>query len=136
MATQDAHPRFLMLVPVSFVGCVTVSIVDVISMVTVRDSLMPTTVAMGVLVVRVLRMRQVALVVMIAMGAMGVAIVYVVHMALVLDSRMAATGSVLVGVIFMHVVLSRTHGFSLRSLWPQNEDRSEVWSNDAAISRS
>jgi hypothetical protein len=90
--------------------------------ITVRDSLMPTAVTMGVLMVGVLRMRQVALVIVIIVGAMGVAIVDVIDVTLMLHSRMAATGPVLMGVIFMHAVLSGTHGFSL--------------SIDAAISRS
>jgi hypothetical protein len=116
------------LVPVSFVGCVTVPIVDVIDVVTVSDSLMPTAVSMGVLMGGVLHMRQDALVVVVVVGAVGVAIVDVIDMSLVLDSRMAATGSVLMGVIFMHVALSRTHGFSLRSLWVEalNSDHSTV----------
>jgi hypothetical protein len=108
-----------MLVPVSFVGCVTVPIVDVIDVVTMRDSLMPTAFSMGVLMVGVLHMRQVALVIVIVVGAMGVAIVDVIDMSLVLDGRMSALGSVLMGVIFMHAVVSRTHGFSLRILLGQ-----------------
>jgi hypothetical protein len=125
-----------MLVPVTFVGCVTVPIVDVISVVTVRDGLMPTAFSMGVLMVGVLRMSQVALVIVIVVGAMGVAIVDVIDVTLVLDSRMSASGSVLMGVIFMHVVLTRTHGFSLRSPCPRMKValRSEVI--DSAISRS
>jgi hypothetical protein len=99
-----------MLVPVSFVGCVTVPIVDVIDVVTVRDSLMPTAISMGMVMVCVLHMRKGALVVV---GAVGVAIVDVIDMSLVLHSRMAATGLVLMDVIFMHAVLTRTHGFSL-----------------------
>src|ERR1035438_2139048 len=96
--------------------------------VTVSDSLMPTAVSMGVLMVGVLHMRQVALVVMIVVGAVGVAIVDIIDMSLVLNGRMSATGSVLMGVIFMHAVISRTHGFSLRSLWVEalNPDHSTV----------
>jgi hypothetical protein len=63
-------PRFLMLVPVSLVGCMTVPVVDVIDVVTVRERLMPTAVSMGVLMVGVLHMRQVALVVVVVVGAM------------------------------------------------------------------
>jgi hypothetical protein len=102
-----------MLVPVSFVGCVTVPIVDVIDVVTVRDSLMPTAISMGMVMVCVLHMRKGALVVVVVVGAVGVAIVDVIDMSLVLHSRMAATGLVLMDVIFMHAVLTRTHGFSL-----------------------
>jgi hypothetical protein len=104
-----------MLVPVSFVGGVTVPIVDVIDVVTVRDSHMPTALSMGVVMVGVLHMRQVALVIVIVVGAMGVAIVDVIDMSLVLHSRMSALGPVLMGVIFVHAVLRRTHGFSLCS---------------------
>jgi hypothetical protein len=59
-----------MLVPVSLMSCMTVPVVDVIDVVTVRDSLMPTAVSMGVLMVGVLHMRQVALVVVVVVGAM------------------------------------------------------------------
>jgi hypothetical protein len=115
MATQDAQipRRISMLVPVSLVGCVTVPVVDVIDVVTVRDSLMPTAVGVGMLMVGVLHMRQVPLVIVIVVGAMGVAIVDVVDMPVVLDRRMSAAGPVLMGVVFMHVVHRRTHGFSL-----------------------
>jgi hypothetical protein len=117
-----------MLVPVISVGCVTVPIVDVIDVVTVRHSIMPTTFSVGVLMVGVLHMRQVALVIMIVVGAMGVAIVDVIDMPLVLDSRMSAPRSVSMGVIFMHAVFTRTHGFSLRSRWvgALNPDQSAV----------
>jgi phosphotransferase system glucose/maltose/N-acetylglucosamine-specific IIC component len=117
-----------MLVPVSFVGGVTVPIVDVIDVVTVRDSHMPTALSMGVVMVGVLHMRQFALVIVIVVGAMGVAIVDVIDMSLVLHSRMSALGSVLMGVIFMHAVVTRTHGSPYAVFWVKalNPDQSTV----------
>jgi|GEM_PF-7115700 len=92
----------------------TVTVMDIIDVVTVGDRFMPTSGPVVVLVVGMHHMGKVVLVVVPVMSAVGMTTVDVVQMVLVLNGDVAAGRPMPMGVIFVDGVLG-AHGCSL--LW-------------------